>query len=45
MDRPIRETLAFVGVDFTAVDALWPTRFMPDSEMRWLTAEAAIDDF
>ena len=44
VDRHVRDTLAFVGLDFAAADAAWPTRFMQDSELRWMTGEAAIDD-
>lgn len=44
VDRHVRDTLAFVGLDFAAADATWPTRFMQDTELRWMTGEAAIDD-
>jgi hypothetical protein len=44
VDRHVRDTLAFTGVDFATADAAWPTRFMQDSELRWMTTEAAIDD-
>jgi predicted nucleotidyltransferase len=44
VDRHAREVLAFVGLDFAACDATWPTYFMRDSELRWMTGEPAIDD-
>lgn len=36
--------LEFLGVDPAASDALWPTRFMKDTELRWTTNESCIDD-
>ncbi len=39
-----REILGFLGLDFAAADAVWPTRFMRDTELRWMTEEPAIDD-
>ncbi|HEX2862546.1 MAG TPA: nucleotidyltransferase domain-containing protein [Lacunisphaera sp.] len=44
VDRHAREILAFVGLDFAATDATWPTYFMRDTELRWMTEEPAIDD-
>jgi predicted nucleotidyltransferase len=42
--RHARETLAFAGLDFAAADATWPSHFLRDTELRWMTAEPAIDD-
>ncbi len=36
--------LAFAGIDAVAANEAWPTRFMHDTELRWMTAEPAIDD-
>jgi predicted nucleotidyltransferase len=36
--------LAFVGIDHDAANAGWPTRFMKDTELRWVTQETCIDD-
>jgi len=36
--------LAFAGLSFAEVDAIWPTRFMKDTELKWATAEPYIDD-
>ncbi|HEY0945599.1 MAG TPA: nucleotidyltransferase domain-containing protein [Opitutaceae bacterium] len=44
VDRHVRDMLAFAGLDFAACDAAWPTLFMRDTELRWMTGEAAIDD-
>jgi len=44
VDRHARDLLAFIGVDFGAADAAWPTRFMHDTELRWLAHETCIDD-
>jgi hypothetical protein len=44
VDRHVREILAFVGLDFAASDGTWPTHFMRDTELRWMTTEPAIDD-
>jgi predicted nucleotidyltransferase len=40
----VRSVFAFAGVDFAAVDAVWPTRFMKDSEQKWLDGAPSIDD-
>jgi predicted nucleotidyltransferase len=44
VDQHVREILAFVGLDFATADAEWPSYFMRDTELRWMTAEAPIDD-
>lgn len=44
VDGHVREMLAFAGLDFAATDAVWPSQFMRDSELRWVTGEPAIDD-
>jgi hypothetical protein len=36
--------LEFVGLDPKAANEAWPTRFMHDTELRWLHDEPAIDD-
>jgi hypothetical protein len=36
--------LAFVEIDPDAANAVWPSRFMQDTELRWLTQESSIDD-
>lgn len=36
--------LAFAGIDAAAADAVWPTRFMKDTELKWVQAEPGIDD-
>ncbi|HET7536904.1 MAG TPA: nucleotidyltransferase domain-containing protein [Candidatus Didemnitutus sp.] len=40
----VAEIFAFAGIDLAAADAAWPTRFMKDTELRWMTEEPAIDD-
>ena len=44
VDAYCRDILAFAGVDFAAADAIWPTRFMKDTELKWMTAEPYVDD-
>ncbi|HWA28311.1 MAG TPA: nucleotidyltransferase domain-containing protein [Lacunisphaera sp.] len=44
VDAWTREIFSFLGVDHDAANAAWPTRFMKDTELRWMTEEAAIDD-
>jgi hypothetical protein len=36
--------LAFVGIDHDSANSAWPTRFMKDTELRWMTDDACIDD-
>lgn len=38
------EILTFVGLDPAATDKTWPTRFMRDTELRWVTQDPCIDD-
>lgn len=40
----VRKIFAFIGIDHDAADGAWPTRFMKDTELRWVTQEACIDD-
>lgn len=44
VDAYVMTLLAFVGIDHDAANAAWPTRFMKDTELRWLREEACIDD-
>ena len=44
VDAYCRDILAFAGVDFAEADALWPTRFMQDTELKWMTGEPPIDE-
>ncbi|MES1167408.1 MAG: hypothetical protein ABUL68_05335, partial [Pseudomonadota bacterium] len=44
VDGYCRDILAFAGVDFAAADAAWPTQFMQDTELTWMTAEPPVDD-
>jgi Predicted nucleotidyltransferase len=44
VDAHVRRLLAFLGIDFATADAAWPTRFMKDTELRWVAEEACIDD-
>jgi predicted nucleotidyltransferase len=44
IDAHCRATLAFAGLDHDAVNATWGANFMRDTELRWMTDSAAIDD-
>lgn len=44
IDRHCREIIAFVGLDFAAADATWPSHFMRDTELRWMDESPAIDE-
>jgi predicted nucleotidyltransferase len=44
VDAYCRGILSFVGIDFGTADAIWPTRFMKDTELRWTTEEPAVDE-
>ena len=44
IDAHCRETLAFAGLDHDAVNATWGANFMRDTELRWMTDSASIDD-
>lgn len=39
-----QEVLDFAGVDLARADAVWPSRFMRDTELAWMTHQPAIDD-
>jgi predicted nucleotidyltransferase len=39
-----REVLEFARIDQARADASWPSRFMQDSELSWMSHEAPIDD-
>lgn len=45
IDAHCRATLAFAGLDHDAVNAGWGTNFMQDTELRWTTDSAAIEDW
>ena len=45
IDPHCRSTLAFAGLDHDAVNATWGANFMRDTELRWMTDSAAIDDW
>lgn len=44
IDRYCRDVLAFAGIDHDTANASWPTFFMRDTELRWMSEEPAIDD-
>jgi predicted nucleotidyltransferase len=44
IDAHCRETLAFAGLDHDKVNATWGANFMRDTELRWMTDSASIDD-
>ena len=44
VDEHVRGLLAFYGLDHDEVEAVWPTRFMKDTELSWLTGRPPIDD-
>ena len=44
IDAHCRSTLAFAGLDHDAVNTDWGTHFMRDTELRWMTDSASIDD-
>lgn len=44
IDEHCRAVLAFYGIDFAQADAVWPTRFMKDTELAWMTGHPPIDD-
>jgi predicted nucleotidyltransferase len=44
VDRYCREIITFAGMDFADADSRWPTRFMKDTELKWMTVEPPIDD-
>lgn len=44
VDQHVRSLLAFYGIEFAQADAIWPTHFMQDSELAWMTGHPPIDD-
>lgn len=44
VDAYCRDIIAFAGANFADSDAIWPTRFMKDTELKWMTEESPIDD-
>lgn len=44
VDHFCRDLLAFYGIDFAQADAIWPTQFMRDTELAWMTGHPPIDD-
>jgi len=44
VDDYCRGILAFAGLDFGATNAVWPSRFMKDTELKWVEEEPGIDD-
>ena len=44
VDAYCRAILAFAGLDHDAVNAGWPSTFMQDTELRWMTGEPPIDE-
>lgn len=44
IDAYCRDILAFADVDYAEADALWPTRFMQDTELKWMSGEPPVDD-
>ncbi len=43
-DELVADLFAFYGIDHQAVTQVWPTRFMKDTELAWLTGSPPIDD-
>ncbi len=44
VDDYVRRLLAFYGTDFAAADAIWPTHFMKDTELAWMSGHPPVDD-
>lgn len=44
VDALVADVLAFYGVDQAATERVWPTRFMKDTELSWLTGHPPVDD-
>jgi predicted nucleotidyltransferase len=44
VDGTCLDILAFVGISFDEANATWPSRFMRDTELRWVSEESGIDD-
>jgi predicted nucleotidyltransferase len=45
IDAHCRATLALAELDPDAVNAIWPSHFMQDTELRWMDDTPAIDDW
>jgi hypothetical protein len=45
VDAHCRATLAFAGLDHDAVNATWGGNFLRDTELRWMSDAAAIEDW
>lgn len=45
IDDYCRGIVRFAGMEFSEADAAWPSRFMQDTELKWMTAEPHIDDW
>ena len=45
IDAYCHEMVAFAGVEFAEADAIWPMRFMKDTELKWMTEVPHIDDW
>jgi predicted nucleotidyltransferase len=44
VDAQVTAILEFYGIDAEAAMAVWPTRFMKDTELAWLSGSPGIDD-
>lgn len=44
VERLCLDVLAYAGIDPEKTNATWPTRFMEDTELTWMSREPAIDD-
>jgi hypothetical protein len=44
VDAHVKAILAFYGIDYVATEGVWPTRFMKDTELAWMSGHPAIDD-
>lgn len=43
-DDLVADLFDFYGIDLAATEAVWPTRFMKDTELSWLTGHPPVDD-
>lgn len=44
VDAHVRGVLSFYGIDHAAAEAVWPTYFMKDTELAWMSGHPSIDD-
>lgn len=44
VDSLVDDLFAFYGIDRAATEAVWPTRFMKDTELAWQSGHPPIDD-